>query len=297
MSEDDVPPLDDFTEEVTAKFARTTVHADTPTVLPACSIASTDAPAIAATSLTSTSATTSTEKAAASAAGTVPPRKRHPLEDREFLTDWGTPEQEAMQKQMIDAALARHPDTIAEEKERMSKDVSQFGKGTSIKKGFLNKAFGGSAPASAPAPAAKSKSAAASSSTVPTIKPTAAAGSGARGSGLVMAEVQEAMKTGMGAMQKLATDKSAYGCGRIRLIIRVTALSAHVMRFTCCARCLSAGNSATHFFVCLSGMHADAWTVMLLTIHLPPPFLLPPRFMVLHRTAGLMTPLMPLPSH
>lgn len=139
------------------------------------------------------------------------PKSKEELQKSEFLTDWGTPEQEAMQKQMLDAALAAAPEVVKEKAEQTQNVTQEFMKGTAVKKGFL---LGGSSKKATPSsslsstsgsPASKAKGAAskASEEEIIELKPT-----GNRSSSLRLTEVQDAINADVPAMRAKLSDGS-----------------------------------------------------------------------------------------
>jgi hypothetical protein len=179
MADEDVPPLEDCSE-LLAGVGTTAKSAAPP---------SRQQPPIAAAPR---SASTGSHPAATTATAQAQ------------TSDWGTPEQEMLQKQMIDAALASEPAMVAEMKTKEKKVTDEFGKGTAFKAGFLlgsgSKKFS-KTPATAPISKPASKSQAADATVV---VPTASAAA----SSLVLPEVQRAMADGMTSLQKTVTETS-----------------------------------------------------------------------------------------
>jgi len=133
------------------------------------------------------------------------------LPDREFLTDWGSPEEEALQKQMIDAALARNPEAAAAKTAEKKAVTASFGDGWGLKKGFLLGGGGGAGGGGKKPAAAKPAAAAAPADTRPLIKPTAPAGAATGGkSSLVLDEVQTAMHEGVEPLRRTLADQGKW---------------------------------------------------------------------------------------
>lgn len=125
-----------------------------------------------------------------------------PKEERKFLTDWGTPEQEAIQKLMIDAALANTPDAKREMRELELSSVQGFLKNASVKKGFLNR----SKPAPKKTSTASSSSSASKNDVIEVkIDPAKAA---AEKNALLSRDVQEQLRSQLPAMEKKLTNGS-----------------------------------------------------------------------------------------
>jgi hypothetical protein len=157
----------------------------------------------------------------ASAAPAEPSAEAKRLMEREFLTDWGTPEQEQLQKQMIDAALAKQPEVTAEREAKEVAVTREFAKGTALKKGFLLGGGGGAKKK----PAAAATPSSSSSSSTALVKAAAGSGSGGSGGGkaddvirptasradaLRLPEVQEALRANLPAMERKLANRSEW---------------------------------------------------------------------------------------
>lgn len=144
-------------------------------------------------------------------------------EEPQFLTGWGTPEQEAIQKMMIDAALANTPDAQQEIRMLERQSIQGFLKKTSLKGGFLNRSK---------KPAKKTTSAATKTKTSTTkdkdiievkIDPAKAA---AERNAMLSRDVQEQLRSQLPAMEKKLMDGSWMTQDFMELVAKDSRLTA-----------------------------------------------------------------------